>query len=93
MSAESAQVYTGALTIGKVVDRTGLGGRYDFTFQFAGRMAPGGAYPPPLPEGETDTAPTLFDALREQLGLQLEEKKEKLDVLVVDHVEKVPTEN
>ena len=36
---------------------------------------------------------TLFVALEKQLGLKLEKKKAGLDVLVIDHVDKVPTEN
>lgn len=93
LSEESAQLYAGAFTVARVVDRTGLDGRYDFTFEFAGSMGPGGAFPPPLPDGGTDTAPVLFDALQQQLGLKLEKGKAKLDVLVVDRVDKVPTEN
>jgi uncharacterized protein (TIGR03435 family) len=83
----------GSLALGRVVDKTGLDGQYNFTFEFAGRRGPGGAFPPPLLEGEVETAPGLFDALRQQLGLVLEEKKAPLDVLVVDRVDKIPTEN
>jgi uncharacterized protein (TIGR03435 family) len=83
----------GGLTFGRVVDRTGLDGHYDFTLEFSGAWRPGGAYPQPLSDGKTDTAPSLFDALRQQLGFRLEEKKTQLDFLVVDHVEKIPTEN
>jgi uncharacterized protein (TIGR03435 family) len=86
------EVRSSGFALGRVVDKTGLSGRYDFTLEFAGRYA-GGAFPPPLPEGQIDTAPTLIDALRQQLGLTLIEKKASLDVLVVDHVDKVPTEN
>jgi uncharacterized protein (TIGR03435 family) len=83
-----------AIAMGRVVDNTGLDGRYDFTLEYAGRRnSPGGAFPQPLPAGETDTAPFLFDALRQQLGLMLKEGKASLDVLVVDHVDKVPSEN
>jgi uncharacterized protein (TIGR03435 family) len=81
------------VTLGRIVDKTGLDGRYDFTLEFAGYHGPGGAFPPPPADGQTDTAPLLIDALREQLGLILTEKKVLLDVLVVDHVDKVPTEN
>jgi hypothetical protein len=35
----------------------------------------------------------LAEGLEQQLGLKLEKSKETLDVLVVDHVEAVPTEN
>jgi uncharacterized protein (TIGR03435 family) len=84
----------GAIAMGRVVDKTGLDGKYDFTLEYAGRRnSPGGAFPQPLPDGQADTAPYLFDALRQQLGLILEEKKAPLDVLVVDQVDKVPTEN
>jgi len=47
----------------------------------------------PLPDGQMDTAPYLFDALRLQLGLMLNEKKAPLDVFVVDHVDRVPPDN
>jgi uncharacterized protein (TIGR03435 family) len=84
----------GTIALGRVVDKTGLDGRYDFTLEYAGRRnSPGGAFPPPLPDGESDTASDLFGALRQQLGLILTEGKAPLDVLVVDQVDKVPTEN
>jgi uncharacterized protein (TIGR03435 family) len=64
------------------------------------------APPPPPPGGATsdggsplgsvsDAAgvPTLFGALQSQLGLKLEAKKGPMEVVVVDHVEKAPTEN
>jgi uncharacterized protein (TIGR03435 family) len=31
--------------------------------------------------------------VRDQLGLRLEKKKGQVEVLVVDHIEKTPTEN
>jgi len=36
---------------------------------------------------------TIFGAVQEQLRLRLEKKKSPLDVMVIDQVEKVPTEN
>lgn len=68
-----------------VLDRTGLKGRFDVELEFL-QMAPalsvdGGA----VPGGQT-----IFDALRDQLGLKLEKRTEPIDVFVIDHVE-MPT--
>ncbi len=41
----------------------------------------------------TDPDPDLRTALREELGLTLEAKKLPVDVPVIDHLEKLPTEN
>ena len=37
--------------------------------------------------------PDFFTALREQLGLKLQPQKVPVDFLVIDHVDKIPTEN
>jgi uncharacterized protein (TIGR03435 family) len=59
-----------------VVDRTGLSGNWQFILTFA-------------PEGVTDSnVPSLFTALREQLGLKLESTRAPVDVLVIDSVER-----
>jgi uncharacterized protein (TIGR03435 family) len=59
-------------------------------------MAPAG--PPPdggggAPAPSDSNGPTLMTALQEQLGLKLEPKKGPIDLLVIDSLEKVPTEN
>lgn len=93
LTEQGSQVYAGAFTVAKVLDKTGLDGKYDFTFEFAGYMYAGGAYPPPLTDGASDTAPTLFEALQQQLGLRLDRTRARLNVLVVDHADRVPTPN
>lgn len=50
-----------------------------------------GAAPARLPEG--DNLPDVFRAVKEQLGLELEPKKGPVELIVIDHVEKMPTEN
>ena len=65
-----------------VLDRTGMTGNYYFGFKFLKDSAPGDV------EG-----PTLFIALQEELGLKLKRQKGQVEVLVVDHMEKLPGEN
>jgi len=79
-----------------VVDKTGLGGTYDFTLDFAlgeGRGVDALAAPGASPTDSTADAPNFFTAIQEQLGLRLEQKKGPLDILVIDEAEKVPTGN
>ena len=53
--------------------------------------AAAGAAPAGLPE--TDTPSDIFRAVKEQLGLTLEPKKGPVELIVIDHIEKTPTEN
>jgi len=64
-----------------VVDVTGLAGMYDVRVRAAVRPQ------------DADSAPDLFVALQEQLGLRLVRKKLSVEVLVVDRIEKNPTDN
>jgi uncharacterized protein (TIGR03435 family) len=43
--------------------------------------------------GRVDEAGALINALRQQLGLRLEEKFAPIEVLIIDHLEKDPTAN
>ncbi len=66
-----------------VVDRTGLPGRYDFTLSWTYDLSV---------EGVPGAPPSLFTAIKEQLGLKMDAVKGQAEVLVIDHVER-PTEN
>jgi len=66
-----------------VIDQTGLVGDFDFTIEWAIPVASVESQP-----AADATGPSLDTALREQLGLKLESKKDSVDVLVIDHVEK-----
>jgi uncharacterized protein (TIGR03435 family) len=68
----------------QVVDQTGLQGVFDFTLEWS---------PEEMKPGAEATGASLFTALQEQLGLKLESRKGPVEVLVVDHIEKAPTEN
>jgi uncharacterized protein (TIGR03435 family) len=72
-----------------VVDNTGLKGKYDFTLQWAPDDMSDGHDDAAAP---TDSGPTIYTALQEQLGLRLDSTKGPVDAVVVDHVE-MPTEN
>ena len=45
------------------------------------------------PPSEGAEGPSIFSALQEQLGLKLEKRKGPVEILVIDHVERVPTDN
>lgn len=65
-----------------VVDMTGFDGEFKYAFEFK--------------EDTMDSAELqvrLTTALSEQLALKLEPRKAKVDVMVVDHIERIPTPN
>jgi uncharacterized protein (TIGR03435 family) len=81
----------------RVVDKTGLTGKYDFHLQFA-QAIPSLVEPNPPPGADyldsiSEPAPDIAAAVQQQLGLTLTKGKVTVDVLVIDHAEKVPTDN
>jgi len=76
-----------------VTDATGLTAKYDFTLTYEGGE-PSPSQPPPADTPEAlEPLPDIFGALQSQLGLKLERKPVPVTYLVVDHMEKTPTEN
>jgi uncharacterized protein (TIGR03435 family) len=69
-----------------VMDATGLKGRYDIHMDATAYMATSG-------DGPMDAMGFLFNALQQQLGVKLESRKGMPEILVVDSIEKTPTEN
>lgn len=82
-----ANMLTGAAG-NTVLDRTGLVGAFDLKLRFSPETQSVSTTAPL----DVDTPPSLFTAVREQLGLRLESRREPRDVLVVDYVER-PTSN
>ncbi len=64
-----------------VLDQTGLAGAYDIKLEATPESR---INRNPIDPGEI----SVFDAVRQQLGLRLEARKAALEILVVDHVEK-----
>jgi uncharacterized protein (TIGR03435 family) len=86
-----------------IADATGLKAKYDFTLTYSLEglngpqmppIPPGGAIgAPPASTSEAEPVPDLFGAVQAQLGLKLEPKKGPVEMIVIDHIEKTPTEN
>jgi uncharacterized protein (TIGR03435 family) len=73
-----------------VVDQTGLTGKYDITVTFTPDDSLFNGQPIGVPKAAdgVEPAPSLFDAIQQQLGLKLTAEKTQVDVLAIDHVEK-----
>lgn len=69
-----------------VIDHTGLTGNYDFTLNFAPVRAPGAENP------AVQNLPSIFDALKQQLGLKLHAERGPVEYLVIDHIDR-PSDN
>jgi len=87
-----------------VLDKTALTGKYDFKIDFtldqtglplSLQSGPAGRGPDTAAPGDSvaEPEPNLTDAIQQQLGLMLVASKAKLDVIVIDKVEKIPTGN
>jgi uncharacterized protein (TIGR03435 family) len=71
-----------------VIDRTGLAGSYRLSLTVERSVAGRGPDVTPGPDG----LPSLFSAIQDQLGLQLEPATAPRETLVIDRLER-PTEN
>jgi uncharacterized protein (TIGR03435 family) len=65
----------------KVFDRTGLAGEFDVNLRWTPDLGTNSQAAP------TDSGPSIFTAVEEQLGLRLESGKAPIDVLVIDHID------
>jgi len=79
------------------VDMTGIAGTYDFSLEYSLeelrnllRSSTGGARE--LPASIPDSGTSIFASL-EAVGLKLEQRKAPIEVVVVDRIERTPTEN
>jgi uncharacterized protein (TIGR03435 family) len=73
-----------------IIDKTGLKGKYDINInlgKYVAEMQSAGSTAPP------DPVALIMSVLETEAGLKLEKQKIPLDVLVVDHADRSPTEN
>ncbi len=70
----------------EVVDKTNLAGSYDVELRWTPESVA------IRPDASEQSAPDMFTAIQEQLGLKLEPAKGPIRVLVIDHAEK-PSDN
>ena len=80
----------------RVIDKTGLTGKYDFELKWT-PVQPWAAAPSPPPQTSesalaAEPSPSVFTALQEQLGLRLESENGPVEVLVIDRAER-PSKN
>jgi hypothetical protein len=80
-----------------IIDNTNLPGLYDISLRFTPESDPllGGpvtATPPGIPTTSDPTAPPLFSAIQDQLGLKLQPGTGTVEVIVIETVQK-PSEN
>jgi uncharacterized protein (TIGR03435 family) len=68
---------------------TGMKGVFGFTLEWAPETRTGEA------GATTDSSPgaSIFTAVQEHLGLKLEDRRGPVEMLMIDHVEKIPTGN
>ena len=75
-----------------VIDQTGLKGLFNYTLDINSylteEMRKSTGTGPPL-----EANSIIAQAMQEQLGLKVESKKTPVSVVVVEHIEKAPTEN
>jgi uncharacterized protein (TIGR03435 family) len=72
-----------------VADKTGIAGRYNFALDYSEDSLK------PIAPGKPvdDSRPSIFSALQQTLGLKLMPEKLPVEILIVDHIERAPSEN
>ena len=71
----------GVYTAIRIENKTGIEGNFSFQLKWSHEST------------DLDAPPELFDVLPEVLGLRLQPQKVSVNMVVVDHIERTPTEN
>jgi uncharacterized protein (TIGR03435 family) len=73
-----------------IIDETGLSAEYEIKLEWTPDQA---AAMPAGDEQVPDPGVSISTALRDQLGLRLQTRKAPVEIVIVDHIEKTPTDN
>jgi uncharacterized protein (TIGR03435 family) len=77
-----------------VEDATGIRKPFDFVLEWMPESVDLNiAQEAPAAFGNGEDRPSIFTAIREQLGFRLNSRKSLVEVIVIDHVDKMPIEN
>jgi uncharacterized protein (TIGR03435 family) len=76
----------GAADARRVIDKTGLNGRFAITLVWTPERIPEAPPPPGIPPVDPN-GPSLLTALHEQLGLKIQSARSRMEVVVIDSVE------
>lgn len=77
----------GAADARRVIDKTGLSGRFAITLAWTPERIPEAPPPPGIPPIDPN-GPSLVTALQEQLGLKLQSARSRMEVVVIDSIER-----
>lgn len=72
-----------------VVDLTNLKGAYDFSLSWVGRAQATPSFQPGDANANSPEGPTIFQAVTQQLGLELAPRKQPQPFLVIDHADQL----
>jgi uncharacterized protein (TIGR03435 family) len=96
----SSGIRTAGDPVPRAIDKTGLTGIYDIRIEFAGAPMRTSASPPAASGAASaapdpsDAGPDIFTAVQQQLGLKLTKVKDvPVEVLIVEHADRIPTDN
>lgn len=93
MFALGVSVETVAKTLGEIVgrsvlDQTQLSGSFDIELNYVPDPMPPSQAIPPDSKPIDPSGPSIFTAIREQLGLKLESRRKPVEILVIDRIER-----
>ncbi|HEY4365348.1 MAG TPA: M56 family metallopeptidase [Bryobacteraceae bacterium] len=76
-----------------VVDKTGIKGTYDFDLKYGPHDPDDPRFAALIESLHLENLPDIFTVLEQQLGLKLVPEKITINTLVIDHVDRIPSEN